>query len=350
RLKRRVDEGSRGDRRRRVILLRVAAAVATLVALGIGGYLIFRGSASHDLAVTESRKQSADSTMPLSDSASRVRSGATEINPATALTSQEKRKMGNHLKRSTEDVRKIPTSPAKKDIKQLSNSENRRDEDVAKSTEVAGVETMPESVRSKAAAKPLQLRTDSVHSFPGRITDKDGRPLPFATIRVINDSTASFSDRQGNFLLTMKDSTVKVKVTAVGYTASIARLEPMKNNNITLDPASAPLSEVVVVGYGRKKGLNGADSLWATPEGGWGKFYEYIQTQRVIPGPWKKSGKTGAVIVSFKIGEDGRPESIMIDHPLDVQCNREAIRLLEEGPDWKSNDNSGRRVHVSVSF
>ena len=53
----------------------------------------------------------------------------------------------------------------------------------------------------------------------GKVTDKDGNPIPFSSITVKGSNTGANADANGAFAIRVKDGTVLV-ISAAGYTTS----------------------------------------------------------------------------------------------------------------------------------
>jgi hypothetical protein len=70
----------------------------------------------------------------------------------------------------------------------------------------------------------------------------------------------------------------------------------------------------------------------AFPAGGWENFEKYIQENKKLA----SSTNSGTeVILAFQITVTGRPSEIRIIKGVDEEVNREAIRLVNEGPAWE---------------
>ncbi|HJP63079.1 MAG TPA: SusC/RagA family TonB-linked outer membrane protein, partial [Mucilaginibacter sp.] len=94
----------------------------------------------------------------------------------------------------------------------------------------------------------------------GKVTDsKDGSGIPGASVVAKGTTVGTVTDVNGNFRLSVASSVTTLTVSYVGYTTKDVALTgaPL---NVTLDPTSTSLNEVLVVGYGtvRKKDATGA--------------------------------------------------------------------------------------------
>lgn len=112
---------------------------------------------------------------------------------------------------------------------------------------------------------------DQTNSITGRITDEQGAAVVGATVSILNTSSATSTDANGNYVLsnqTLGSKTVVVNM--IGYERFQTTLTVAAGENkldITLTGASDELEEVVVIGYGtaRRKQVTGSISS-VTPE------------------------------------------------------------------------------------
>jgi hypothetical protein len=113
--------------------------------------------------------------------------------------------------------------------------------------------------------------------------------------------------------------------------------------------------EVVVVGVGnsRARTMNNAKALSSSqakrrvmPENGWDEFQQYMQDSLSIT--TADSIYTGEEELTFTIGPDGQPQSIKILRSVSPSHDKEAIRLLQNGPAWKVV--KGRRRYITLKL
>ena len=68
------------------------------------------------------------------------------------------------------------------------------------------------------------------------------------------------------------------------------------------------------------------------PVGGIEAFERYVQDSLIYPEDAKRAGLEGEIKLSFVVNRYGRPSGIRVIQWITNSCNREAIRLLENGP------------------
>jgi outer membrane biosynthesis protein TonB len=83
------------------------------------------------------------------------------------------------------------------------------------------------------------------------------------------------------------------------------------------------------------------------PEVGWGNYNTYIQNNIKVPTDIRNKNTGREVELSFLVDNKGDPTDIRITKSLCNECDKEAIRLLKEGPKWKRK---GKRGNTRVSI
>lgn len=98
----------------------------------------------------------------------------------------------------------------------------------------------------KDAKKPVSKK------ITGQVLDEQGEPMIGATVRIKGTDIAAVTDLDGNYTITTTEEKPVVTVAYVGYKTSETPAVS-DNVNVTLDPASEQLDEVVVTAFGIKR-------------------------------------------------------------------------------------------------
>lgn len=318
-------------------------AASLLIGVCIGSYFLFQEK-------------------PLSDEARMAMEQAVHPKPLSVYEEEKKDELA-------EAVIKDSAGPSKKLI-----SENKKKKMLAPSSEVPQVmtqELMEEALEAtiddepSAMDKKMVMRAsvanDSsfntkvavVGKVRGKVTDPSGEPLVGATVRVKGTNQGTISDENGDFTL-KTDGNRELSVDYIGYESVILPADTTKDLLIAMNVDDATLDEVVVVGYGSqpKSSVTGATmslKMSGTPQPSIGRkaFRRYLKENLVHPSDKECARAKGKVILTFRVDKDGRPESISVKKGLCASADKEAIRLIEEGPDWTIGDES---VEVSIRF
>lgn len=114
------------------------------------------------------------------------------------------------------------------------------------------------------------------------------------------------------------------------------------------------LDEVVVVGYGstKKPDLTGAvvaveQLTLPQPLIGKKAYRKYLRKNMIRPIDEACAQARGEVVLTFHVNESGRPFDIKVKTGLCPSADKEAVRLVEEGPDWTTGS---KEVTLSVQF
>ncbi len=218
------------------------------------------------------------------------------------------------------------------------------------------------STQQRLAIQDKELRISirgtnpQFNSISGQVVDNRNQPVQGASIMIPGSKVGVSTDNNGYFSLKTRDTAVNVSIASVGFQQqnaqlrnNVSNLGPNNGNQIVLQPASAELDEVVVIGYGtqRKKDVTGSVSvrvLNAEPVVGWDKYNNYLTANKKIPD--SSAVPHGFVVVRFTVSRSGKIRNVKIEKSLNKTLDAEAIRLVKNGPAWRVL--KGRRAKASV--
>lgn len=80
---------------------------------------------------------------------------------------------------------------------------------------------------------------------------------------------------------------------------------------------------------------------------GYKAYEEYLRKELIRPQDSTCKGVTGTVVVEFHIDDKGRPVNLEVKRSLCASADKEALRLIEKGPDWKVDT---ARVIIPILF
>ncbi len=199
-----------------------------------------------------------------------------------------------------------------------------------------------------------QSQPVSEYELKGKVIDEEGKPISLATITDKENKKATITDTTGNFLFKSNDSSITAVASAVGYASKNIMLKEDSKPTIKMKKADSNLDEVATMSAdeGRKKEENAPVSKAlsgkvagletspnrTTPLLKNERFNQYIGNNIVPISDENGKQFTGEVSLSFKINKKGRPTNIRVIKSSCKACEEQAIRLLENGPDWKPAD------------
>jgi hypothetical protein len=81
----------------------------------------------------------------------------------------------------------------------------------------------------------------------GKITDENGQPLRGALVTIKGSKTTVSTDSLGNYVLKVPEGQISLLVSYVGYEQKEVKLNQQMVMNISLQPATQTLNDVVVL-------------------------------------------------------------------------------------------------------
>ncbi len=143
------------------------------------------------------------------------------------------------------------------------------------------------------------------------------------------------------------------KALAEAKTNTYAGTQKSKSVGNVTEDASVPAvvneaKEETIMASKTSARMSGERILSPEPINGWEKFEEYVLLNNKLIKNKLLVGKS--VQLSFNIEKNNRPKGIKVLSGLTKEENDEAIRLLNEGPDWKYNQNGSEAVFVNIKF
>ena len=143
-----------------------------------------------------------------------------------------------------------------------------------------------------------------------------------------------------------KDSTFSIAASDI-YGVEI-RGDSIKNLNIVMVENDQVLNEVVVLNRRQNRGVaNQAKPIEEIePVGGWEGYNNYALNNLKPPEGYDNKIQTGDVVLSFDINEEGDPTNIKIVESYCSSCEKEARRILQEGPKWKNKNKRNAKIRI----
>ena len=94
--------------------------------------------------------------------------------------------------------------------------------------------------------------------------------------------------------------------------------------------------------------LSESEKRRVVPERGWDQFEQYLEDSTRLTK--EDSAFTGEEALTFTIDDSGSPKEIKILRSISPEHDKEAIRLLEEGPSWKILKGKKRNITLRIIF
>jgi TonB-dependent starch-binding outer membrane protein SusC len=159
----------------------------------------------------------------------------------------------------------------------------------------------------------------------GKVSGRDGDPLIGVSIAEKNTKNATQTDANGNYSLSISTSNSVLIFKYLGYTPREISLNGRTTINVTLEPESKALDEIVVIGYGnvRKSDLTGAVASIKADDLTKGSN---INMQQAL------QGRTPGVQIYQKSGEPGAAMSVQIRGITSITGNNAPLYVIDGMP------------------
>jgi TonB family protein len=213
---------------------------------------------------------------------------------------------------------------------------------------------------SKPAAKNERLNNlegfaqfKAANVFRGRVTDAHNNALPFSNITNLDDNVGTYSDARGYFNLTSPDSVLNVQVRSLGFESNNVQLRNnLPENRVLLEEDRSLTATILDTVKRNTNRVRNNTMVLDEPEpvDGWSNYDTYLVNNLKTPESFRgKQSISGEVELAFDVDKNGAPINITVKKSLCESCDKEAIRLVKEGPKWKRKIKKGKAT-VTVPF
>ena len=194
----------------------------------------------------------------------------------------------------------------------------------------------------------------------GKVTDEKGEPIIGASVAYKGTNIGTITNMNGEFSLVKKEGEKRLTAQFIGYDPVEIPVDSSQTMLIAMNENKQTLNEVAVVGYGTNKNKKSttlgtvvtakeqADKhITPQPVIGKRKYQKYLKENLVRPTDEKCAQVKGKVVLTFLVNKEGRPFYIKVKEGLCESFDKEAIRLIQEGPDWIYGN---KAVEITVKF
>ena len=167
-------------------------------------------------------------------------------------------------------------------------------------------------------------------SLSGKVSSKDGNPLPGVTVVVKGTSTGTITDSDGHFVLKSIVGSKTLVFSFIGMKSKEVPITTSTGYNIILDEDTYNLEEVVAIGYGtmKKSDLTGSVSSVKNEEI---KAFSAANVLQAL------SGRSAGLQVKQNNGSPGGAVSVRIRGTNSIQGSNEPLYVIDGFPSSSSN-------------
>ncbi|MBE7173507.1 MAG: TonB-dependent receptor [Williamsia sp.] len=177
----------------------------------------------------------------------------------------------------------------------------------------------------------------------GKVTDKDGAPLPGVSVVVKGEKGGVSTNESGQFSLPIPPKGKKLTVSSVGYAEQEVTLGAENTVSIQLEPTNSGLDEVVVVGYGVKSVRENTGAI--------GKVAgEKISNEPLPSFNEALAGKTAGLQISMNGGALADPTSIRIRGVNSISSSAQPLIVIDGIPQIPEGNTNRIRTGAGTRF
>jgi TonB-linked SusC/RagA family outer membrane protein len=187
----------------------------------------------------------------------------------------------------------------------------------------------------KAEAERIAMAEAAMNVFAvkGKVTDETG-PLPGVNIRLKGaQATGTTTDANGNYSLSIPDGTGVLEFSFVGYATQEVAVGGRSVINVSLQPNSKSLNEVVVIGYGTQKASNVTGAV-ATLKN------ENLDERPITRVDQALVGQLAGVTVKETSGLPGKAFSIQVRGSGSISAGNEPLYVIDGFPLTNNSTNT----------
>lgn len=220
-------------------------------------------------------------------------------------------------------------------------------EETAALQEVVARDTSESESDMKMRMAKLAATPPKNNMIKGIVTNEKGEPIIGASVAYKGTNIGTITNMNGEFSLVKKDDKKRLTAQFIGYEPVEIRVDTTQTMLIAMNENQQALNEIVVVGYGAQKAKKSATAetvikgdeqtnkdITPQPVIGKRKYQKYLKENIVRPTDEKCAQVKGKVVLTLLVNKEGRPFSIKVKESLCESFDKEAIRLIQEGPDW----------------
>ena len=327
----RIQISARSTKKRNTYAIIWSVAACLVIGFGISSYFLFLKETPEPVIPIIPQKEIA--LVP-----TKTKTDSTPISPVSMKQADKK----DIIAKSRTTISKPPSAP----ITTMPMEEETSDQMVAATDEEVIMTTGasdPESVKKMRIAKMAVIPTNDI--IKGKVTDQKGEPLIGASVMYKGTNIGTVTDVNGEFSLLKKAENKQLTAQYIGYDPVEVPVDTSRTMLIAMNEDQKGLSEVVVVGHGVNKKANKDNT--PQPVDGKRKYLKYLKESLVRPTDETCAQVKGKVVLTFLVNRDGRPFHIKVKKSLCESSDKEAIRLVQEGPDWTYGN---KQAEVTVKF
>lgn len=226
-----------------------------------------------------------------------------------------------------------------------------------KVNDLSAIVERPDVKKSVPAAAARQEASSGKARLNMRVVDEAGKPVPGATVVIVNTNVGAVTGKDGSFQLDA-GTDQRICVSYVGKETLVLPVEDClknKDGRVCLKEETVRISsELVVTDVPQKVTESGetftvVEQMPAYP-GGMGECLKFLAAQIKYPEEAVKAGVQGRVIAQFTVRKDGTLSDLKILRSIHPALDAEALRVIALMPKWQPGMQRGEAVNVRYTI
>jgi len=211
---------------------------------------------------------------------------------------------------------------------------------------VARTRSTESSKMKKTSPRPTLSTTQTRSIFGNIYAYDDLSPLPGVNVVLKGTTNGAITDLEGNFEMTIPPGEQTLIVNFIGYLPLEYIIGNTDTLEIALDTEVTALSEIAILEDAEE--VN--DKIKNQPKPGIGRkaYRKYLEESLKYPKSAIENGIEGKVILNVSFNEFGIIKNIEVRKGLGYGCDEEAVRLIQEGPQWEPGKIEGQPVDMEL--
>ena len=335
--------------------LKIAALF--LLVIGAGWLVFYFGNFSQQNTVAVNKNEETSKVAPgniISDSVTTndtAQINSITINPSAATNNKEPVAPEKNIKRAPASIPVQKEKVAAADKQAAANESPAPAIAEMKREETQQAESRKAITASENRMKRMSDKPAPAFVFRGQVVDESNNPLPFANVTNTTDNIGTYTDARGNFTLTSPDTVLNVRIKSVGFENTVAAIKKDLPKNKLVLQEDTGFTQNRVLAFNKAKTAarkNTVNIEEPEPVDGWTNYDIYIANNVQPPEELQTKQTRGEVEISFEVNQQGEPINIKVEKSLCDACDKEAVRVIKEGPKWKKG--KGKRARLRLGF
>ena len=217
----------------------------------------------------------------------------------------------------------------------------------------------------KVQQKELEVNKQSKQTisnkvFTGFVVSSSHQPIPYAHVKILNKHSNSYANKYGTIHLPVEDSVLEVEFSAVGYNTMKTKININNGHNeFVLNNHSNDQRDIAVERSEKRKLITNVNSsakklnsqqATAFPSDGWFLYNTYLENNKTLPPGQTRYNVPPSVTLEFDVDNEGDISNVKVIRSTCPDCDAEAIRLLQEGPDWEIDHGLKGKGTLEIRF